>query len=561
MRNKRFQVKKPGSVTLIIETGQGNQYTFTVQDLSVTGLFCVIEGEAAAKVQEEISDDTIVASSKVLFEKEEAYLGRLAVQRRFFENGVFRVGFSTIDSKVPLDGKLSRFIELNFHSEGSVFDVELPAQGFNLASFLTMDLTNADIFDRAQKFNHFYEDWKKSDRFAYMIPRTSMAGARVNLDRTRDGDRSDFLMFGTNDYLGLSHHPEVLEAAIKSIEKYGFGSTGTHTTSGTTDAHEELAFRVARLYGKEDALVYSSGYNTNVGIIAGIAREQDLLVADINAHASMHDGMAMSRATVRIFKHNDMDHLRKVLAENRDKYGGCMILTEGAFSMDGSLGDLKTISEIANEYNARTYVDQGHCFGVLGNRGLGTSEVTNTTNKIDLIVGLFSKAIGTMGGFVVGRKDVMNWLRSYSRSYMFGTSFPPSVASASLAAIDIITRDRILRDKLRSNIQHFIRILNRRGIVVPPDHTTPIIPILIGDEVKIGKIFKAMMNDGVFALPVVYPVVARNKSRFRFSITTSHSISDLEYAVNSLERAAKAAGVDLVEAAATLTAGKPQSTA
>lgn len=534
-------------ISLVIETNMGSNSNLIVLDCSISGFSCEIKGADAISLNDEISEDSIISSSKLYIDHAEHYLGRLAVRRKIFSDGCLKLALSTIDTRVPVDGQLSQHIDLDFNDKKTPFDMELPSQAFNLSSFINTDLTNSDIFDRARKFFVFYQDYKKSDRYAYFLPRMGMAGPRVELKKIREGGRTDFLMFGSNDYLNLSTHPSVINSAIEAIKKYGVGATGTAPTSGTTDLHEELSAETARLYGKEDCLIFASGYNTNIGVISGLAREQDLLIADMLSHASIQDGMNMSRATTRFFKHNNIQHLEKILSEQRSRHGGCLILTEGIFSMDGTIGNLKGISVLAKKYNARIFVDQGHCLGVLGKNGLGTSEDTNTTNEIDLIMGLYSKALGTMGGFIVGDKEIISWLRAYARSYMFATAFPPAVAAATLASLRILQEQSELRSVLKNNIQHFVKSINRNGTVVDPEHRTPIIPLVIGDENKMGKIFASLLADGVFALPVMYPVVAKNKCRFRFSITTGHSISDIDYAIFAIEKAVDKAGLSLTE--------------
>lgn len=555
IRNARFKVCPGEKIDLVLESRLGTNHLMQVNDCSITGLLAIAQGGSASAIYDELNDDTIIPSSKLVVGENEIFLGRLAIQRKTKNDDKVQIAFSTVDSRIPVDGVLSRYLDRNFRSGKASFEVELPPTAFNLASFVVPDLMNVDIFDRARKFSVFYEEWKDTDRFAYFFERKGRPGARVDLKKHHSQGRCDFLMFGSNDYLGLASHPEMIASAIQAIEAYGVGSTGTAITSGTTDAHMDLADDIARFYGKEDALVYPSGYNANVGIISGLAREQDLLIADIISHASIQDGMTMSRATARFFKHNDMDHLEKILKENRNKHGGCMILTEGIFSMDGTVGKLGEIVQLADQYKARIFVDQGHCVGILGDRGLGTCEFTNTTRQIDLIMGLFSKAIGTMGGFVAGPRDVMNWLRSYSRSFMFATSFPPAVAVATRKAFELIHKNKDLRFNLDRNIKHFSRSLNRIGPIVPNDHISPIFPVVIGDENKMGAIMRHLISDGIFALPVCYPVVAKNRCRFRFSITANHTITDLDYAASSLQRAAEKTGVDLAEVAKNLGIG------
>ncbi len=538
MRNRRFRVNDTVRIPIVIENRFGERLELELLDCSFTGFSGKLIGQTQNGSDLELIEDSIMPASKLCLDADEITLGRLVLRRKSqSEDGQVTLAFSLVDGKIPLDGKLSRYLNQNFNESVNPYELELGSDKFNIATFITQDFSNIDIFDRARKFSVFYQDFKRTQRFAYFFAREGSKGARVNLSRLRKNGRRDYLMFGSNDYLGLASHPKVIEAANKATQVYGVGATGTPPTSGTSDLHDELCRKLATMYGKEDALVYSSGYNTNVGIISGLAREQDLIVADILSHASIQDGINMSRATARFFKHNDMKHLERILRDYREKYAGCMIITEGAFSMDGTVGKIDEIVALARKYNARVYIDQAHCIGVLGERGLGTVERHNAIHDTDLIMGLFSKSLGTVGGFVVGSKEVMTWLRWYSRAHMFATSFPPSIAAATLASLEIVEQQPELRAHLRKNIQHFITGLIAIGVPVNPQHETTIIPVEIRDEGKMGKICESLLDDGVYSLPVIFPAVAKNRCRFRFSIRADHTISDLDYALNSLSKA------------------------
>lgn len=540
IRLKRLGVKKGSIVNLTIEARSGKQYTLQLTNCSISGL------AAHAKITPENSDDfledDIIPASKLKFDNTEVSLGRLVIKRAPSTEvkGSETVGFATIDAKVPVDGPLSRHLETDFDNNASAFDMELGSNQFSIANFVGQDFANVDILERTRKFGIFYEDWKKSDKFGYFMRRDRSKGPRINLARQRPGERNDYIMMGSNDYLGLAAHPEVAQAAIDTIKTYGFGSTGTPHTSGYSVLHDRLCAKLADMYGKEDAVIYASGYTANVGIVSGLCREQDLVVADMLAHASIHDGISMSRAACRLFKHNDMAHLRQILDENRSKYGGCLIATEGAFSMDGTVGKLDEIYKIAREYNARIFIDQAHCVGVLGKTGLGTVEKYNLIQETDIIMGLLSKSWGSVGGFAVGSKDLCSWLRSFSRGFIFATSFPPSTAAATLKSIEIMERDDLVA-KLQINIRHFVKGLRQIGAPIDSNHETAIIPIEIRNEQKMGKMYQSLLDSGVFCIPVVYPVVSRNRCRFRFSVRADLSITDLDYVISSLERAMKAA--------------------
>ena len=546
IRLKRMRVKQGQVVQLHIESSTGKAFHFQVADCSLNGIGA--RADWTQEMTEALSEGDICSAAKIIFGTTEVALGRLVIRRVPQEAtpGSQSVAFSTIDSKVPVDGSLSAFLEVNFENGESALDHELPSNKFTIADFATTGFNNVDILDRTEKFGVFYNHWKQSEKFGYFQQRQASMGPRIKMTRPRPAGRNDYIMMGSNDYLGLAAHPAIAEAAIAAIREFGFGSTGTPHTSGYSVMHDRLRAKLAQMYGKEDALIYASGYSANVGIMSGLCREQDLVIADMLSHASLHDGIGMSRATCRLFKHNDMGHLRKLLEENRANYAGCLIVTEGAFSMDGTIGKLDEIYALAREFNARIFIDQAHCMGVVGATGLGTVEKYGLTQQTDIIMGLFSKSLGSVGGFVVGTADLCNWLRSFSRAFIFASSFPPSTAAATLKSLELMqTEGR--QQKLQENIKHFVTSLRQIGAPIDPNHETAIVPIEVRNEEKLGKMYKSLLDSGVVAIPVVYPVVSRNRCRFRFSVRADLSITDLDYVVAAFERAMKVADFSFAE--------------
>lgn len=544
IRLKRFRIRNGQNVTLHVESSNGKAYSFPLLDCSLNGLSAQVTPDIT--LVEELSEGDICSAAKLSFANSEVSLGRLVVRRvpaadQPAKGG--QIAFSTVDAKVPLDGNLSAHLEQNFDQGETPFDHELPSNRFTIADFATSGFNNVDIFERTEKFGVFYGHWKQSEKFGYFQQRQPSMGARIKLARTRPGGRHDYIMMGSNDYLGLAAHPAVAEAAVQAIREFGFGSTGTPHTSGYSVVHDRLRAKLAQMYGKEDALIYASGYSANVGIVSGLCREQDLIVADILSHASLHDGIALSRAACRLFKHNDMAHLRKILEENRAQYAGCLIITEGAFSMDGTIGKLDEIYALAREFDARIMIDQAHCMGVVGAHGLGTVEKYELIQETDIIMGLFSKSLGTVGGFVVGSSNLCNWLRSFSRAFIFASSFPPSTAAATLKSLELMQNEG-LTQKLQENIRHFVKGMRQIGAPLDPNHETAIIPIEIRNEEKLGKMYQSLLDSGVAVVPVVYPVVSRNRSRFRFSVRADLTITDLDYAIAAFERAMRVADFD-----------------
>jgi glycine C-acetyltransferase len=522
-----------GSVKLTISSPEGEMIELDVIDCSASGL-CV------SCVQDKMTEDTIniasiISNSKLSSPKGELYLGRLAVRRLELTDGNWDLAFSTIDSKIPVTESLSHFFEIDLSKNPT--KMELDPNQFTLAHFAESEFNNVDLFDRVQKFADFHTQWEASPKFGYYTIRTESKGPRVNLARARKGNRRDYLVMGSNDYLGLAAHPEVLQACKDALDKYGFSSTGSPVSTGLTDLHVELCQTVSRIHKQEDTLLFNSGFAANIGAITALTNPNDLIVADQLCHASIQDAMALSRANSRFFKHNSLEHLESILIRERQNFNGCLVITEGVFSMDGNTSTYDEIFQLARKYNSRIYVDQAHCFGVVGPNGFGITEKYNLAKETDVIMGTFSKICGGIGGFITGSKELIQWLRFFSRSQMFSVSLPPSTVAGVHKALDIFTRDKTILDNLRRNIQHFTSSLRTLGFNIHPNHESPIVPVIIGDEHKLGIMYQSLLDDGVWCTPVVYPVVGRRNCRFRFTLMANHTTSDLDYAVNCLEKA------------------------
>lgn len=535
IRNKRYSVKTQGTLKLILDMKTSATVEMVIRDCSVNGVSAEIP---TAQVDQDWVDlSSIVSSTKIVWAEREVALGRLAM-RRVFEDGDKTVfGFSTVDMQLPVTGELSRHIEIDLDRNHTLDDKEISAEKFNLAHFIENENNNVDLFDRVKEFSYFHRDWVNSAKYAYQNTRTASKGSRINLTRYRASGRSDYIVMGSNDYLGLGSHPEVVEAAKLALDKYGFGSTGSPVTTGYTDLHAELCNKIAKIHNKEAAILFNSGYTANMGIISAICSTNDLIIADQLCHASIQDAMSMSKGTSRFFKHNSVEHLEAVLQKERDKFNGCLVITEGVFSMDGDLAALDRIFAVARKYNARIMVDQAHCFGVVGPNGFGICEKYNLLKDVDIIMGTFSKICGGIGGFATGSQDLIDWLRSFARAQIFSVSLPPSTVAAVSKSLDIFTRDRSLLDQLRSNINHFIKGLESIGYKLSSAHESAVVPVVIGDESKMGDMYQSLLDDGVLCTPVVYPAVSRKNCRFRFTIMATHSKSDLDYAIICLEKA------------------------
>ncbi|MBI4651521.1 aminotransferase class I/II-fold pyridoxal phosphate-dependent enzyme [Candidatus Desantisbacteria bacterium] len=355
-------------------------------------------------------------------------------------------------------------------------------------------------------------------------------------------NKKEMINLGSNNYLGLTTHPKVKEAAIKAIEKYGTGSGGVRILSGTLDLHNQLEYKLAKFKGGEDCVVYSTGYTTNIGTISGLLGKEDVVIIDEKAHASIIDGCNLSGAELLIFNHNDMIDLEKKLK----KYGeekNKLIITDGVFSMDGDIAELDKIYILAQEYNSAVMIDDAHATGVIGEKGKGTSEYFNLMGKIDIIGGTLSKALGSIGGFIAGNKKIIQYLKNTgSRSFLFTTSLPPSVSAGIITAIDVIENEPEIRKQLWANIAFMKDGMKKLGFNIRNTESA-IIPIIVGENKKTFKMTEMLGEKGVFVSSVVYPAVKRNESRLRISIMATHTLADLEISLNALEKAGKKIGI------------------
>ncbi len=535
MRSKRFRVKSEAELILVVDFTSGEQLKFQVTDCSQTGIRGICDKEIQAELLPE--QGSIATASKLIWGQSEYALGRMVFRRAFpIEKGL-DFAFSTVDIKIPIAGAISKLLDVKFDQLDDGKSEELSSDKFSLAHFVENEYSNIDLFDRMRKFDTFRVQWERSQKYGYKTVREASKGERVNLSRTRKSGRKDYIVMGSNDYLGLGSHPEVVSAAHRALDSYGFGSTGSPVTTGTTDLHNLLCDQIAKIHKKEAAILFNSGYAANIGIISAVTAANDLVIADMLCHASIQDAMQMSRATSRFFKHNDVAHLEQILSKERQNYNGCLVITEGVFSMDGDTAKLDDIYYLARKYNCRIMVDQAHCFGVIGPNGLGICEKFNLLRETDIIMGTFSKICGAIGGFATGSVEFIEWLRAFSRAQVFSVSLPPSTVAAVSKSLDLFTANRDLINALHNNIEHFVKNLESIGYKFSQKHESAVVPVVVGDETKLGIMYQSLLDDGVLCIPIVYPAVSRNNCRFRFTVMATHTKSDLDYATSCLEKA------------------------
>ncbi|MCC8198094.1 MAG: pyridoxal phosphate-dependent aminotransferase family protein [Tannerellaceae bacterium] len=375
----------------------------------------------------------------------------------------------------------------------------------------------------------------------YDIPQKVMAAGIYPYFRKIESDQDTevqidgkkVLMFGSNAYLGLTNHPKVKEAAIEATKKYGTSCAGSRFLNGTLDLHLQLEQRLAEFIGKDDAIVYSTGFQVNLGVVSCITGREDYILWDELDHASIIEGHRLSFSRTLKYKHNDMESLEKQLQKcepDRVK----LIVTDGVFSMEGDIANLPTIVELGKKYNANIMVDEAHGIGVLGKQGRGTCDHFGVTDDVALIMGTFSKSFASLGGFIAADKEVINYLRHHSRSYIFSASSTPAATAAAGAALDIMISEPERIQNLWDLTNHALKGFRNMGCEI--GHTsTPIIPLFIRDNDLTFLIVRELFDAGVFVNPVVAPAVAPQDTLIRFSLMATHTKAQLDQAMNAIQ--------------------------
>jgi glycine C-acetyltransferase len=360
-------------------------------------------------------------------------------------------------------------------------------------------------------------------------------------------DGREVINLASNNYLGLANHPKLIEAAISATQAFGVGSGAVRTIAGTMRIHMELEEKIARFKNVEACVVFQSGFAANAGTVSAILGKEDFILSDELNHASIIDGARLSRATIKVFRHKDAAHCEELLQELEKSPGKKLVITDSVFSMDGDIGPVDKLATLAEKYGAIMMVDDAHASGVLGRNGRGSVDHFGMHGKVDVQVGTLSKAIGALGGYVCGTKDLIDYLYHRARPFLFSTSHPPSVAATCIAAFDILEREpeRILR--LWSNTRYFQGELKRIGFNIGGQNTpateTPITPIIVGDGRAAMDFSRALFDEGVMATGIAFPTVPEGKARIRAILTSEHTRAELDRALETLERVAKQMGI------------------
>lgn len=354
-------------------------------------------------------------------------------------------------------------------------------------------------------------------------------------------DGKPVLMFGSNSYLGLTNHPRIKEGSIKATEKYGTGCAGSRFLNGTLDIHLELEERLAKLVGKDEAMVYATGFTVNSGVIPCLCGREDYLLLDKLNHASIIEGSRLSLAKQYKYKHNDMESLEKFL-KNCDPDKIKLIVSDGVFSMEGDVCELPEMMKLAKKYNASVMIDEAHSLGFFGEHGAGVCEHFGMSKDVELIMGTFSKSLATIGGFIASNKDVINYLRHHSRTFIFSASITPAATGAVLAALDVMKEETWRPKQLWANTNRMISSLRAAGFEMS-NTTTPIIPLYVRDNEKTFRLTSMLMQDGVFVNPVVSPAVPSEDTLIRISLMATHTFDQIDEAVEKITKNAKLLGI------------------
>ena len=342
------------------------------------------------------------------------------------------------------------------------------------------------------------------------------------------------LMFGANSYMGLTNHPKVKEAAIEAIKKYGTGCAGSPFLNGTLDIHKELEAKLAAFVGKEDAMIYSTGFEVNLGVVSCVTGREDYVLLDEQDHASIIEGRRLSFSTAFKYKHNDMESLEAQLQKcSPDKVK--LIVTDGVFSMEGDVANLPEIVRLAKKYDATVMVDEAHGIGVFGKQGRGTCDHFGVSDDVDLIMGTFSKSFASLGGFIACDKSITNYLRHHSRSYIFTASITPASTAAASAALDIMMNEPERQQHLWDLTHYALDGFRNMGCEIG-NTSTPIIPLFIRDNNKTFAITRDLLEEGIFVNPVVSPAVASHDTLIRFSLMATHSKEQVTIALEKIQK-------------------------
>jgi 8-amino-7-oxononanoate synthase len=390
----------------------------------------------------------------------------------------------------------------------------------------TQTLQQVALFDKCRQFTRAREV-QAAGLYPYFKPISESEDTVVVIEGQKR------IMLGSNNYLGLTHHPKVLEAASRALHRYGSGCTGSRFLNGSLDLHEQLEHALAQFLGKEACLVFSTGYQANLGLISGLVGRNDLVLLDKLDHASIVDGAKMAFGETERFNHGDLAGLDRKLTRAGDR--GTLIVVDGVYSMEGDIADVPALVRVARKHGAALALDDAHSIGVLGPNGEGTAAHFGLTDEVDIIAGTFSKSLASIGGFVAATENVIHYLRHHSRPLMFTASLPPANTAGVLAALEVLQREPDRRERLWANTRRLQEGFRQLGYEIGPTET-PIVPVLIGPMEKTFLFWRKLFDAGVFTNPVAPPAVPPSQCRLRTSLMATHTPEQVDYALEVFAR-------------------------
>jgi len=390
-----------------------------------------------------------------------------------------------------------------------------------------------DIFEKCYQYTQA-KDLIKEGFYPYFLPLDESEGTEVEFEGQR------LIMCGSNNYLGLTTHPKVKKAAKDAIERYGTSCTGSRFLNGTLALHERLEKELAEFVSKEDSLIFSTGMQVNFGTISALTGRSDVLILDKDDHASIVDGARLGYGKIERFRHNDIEHLEKVLQSIPENLGK-LIVVDGVFSMGGDLANLPEILPLAKKYSARIMVDDAHGMGVTG-RGHGTAAQFGVEDEVDLIMSTFSKSFASLGGFIAGDEDIIDYIKHKARSLIFSASIPAANTAAALAALDIIRKEPELADRVNAVAEKMREELKHMGFNVG-ESVTPIVPVIIGDDMRTFQTWKGLFEKGVFVNPVISPAVPKGMQLLRTSYMATHTNDQIDRVLEIFHDVGKTLGI------------------
>ncbi|MBY9000726.1 MAG: aminotransferase class I/II-fold pyridoxal phosphate-dependent enzyme [Candidatus Heimdallarchaeota archaeon] len=378
---------------------------------------------------------------------------------------------------------------------------------------------------------------KNLERFnlnTYMLPIEGPSSRTVTVEG------KEMIMLGSYSYLGLISHPEIIKVAHEALDKYGSGAGGVRLLTGTTVLHKQLENRIAEFKHTEDSIIYSSGYVTNMTLISTLLGKDDLVIIDKYDHQSIYDGCILSKADWKRFNHNDLSDLDRVLEEHRKHYKRVLVVVDGVYSMDGDIAPMPEIVDIAKKHDAFTMVDEAHALGAIGPNGKGIDDYYDMKpGSIDIMMGTLSKAIPSIGGYIAGNKKMITYLRYASNAFIFSAALPPVMTAVALKAFDIIEDEKERVHALQKNIKTFIGGVKEMGFDTLKSKDTPIVPVIIGDDIKTFRFAKKMKKEGILVPPIVFPAVPREGGRLRCCVVATHTEDDMDKILSTLEKIGK----------------------